>query len=203
MVRWWRRRNTPRLGAMPEFTPELVAALRERAEAGDPEAMCNLATFLYTQGRLQDAIPWAQRAWRAGDLKAGFNLGTCHLEAGDTHLADLVWTEAAQRGDADSMLCVARLALQRGDRLAAGRWLEPLLAQGQPYPITAMGVAYQDLGDVETAMRVFERAIALGDGYAMRYAARIHQAKGEHKAARRLLRSAAKATHFGLGRFEP
>jgi TPR repeat protein len=187
---------------MPEFTPELVAAFRAGAQAGDPEAMCNLAAFLYLQGRLKDSILWAQRAWRAGDLNAGFNLGTWHLEAGDTHLADLVWTQAAQRGDADSMLCVARLALQRGDRRAAGRWLEPLLAQSQPYPITAMGVAYRDHGDVETAMRAFERAIALGDGYAMRYAARIHQAKGDHKTARRLLRSAAGATHFGLGRFD-
>jgi len=132
---------------------------------------------------------------------AGFNLGAIYLEADDTHRADLVWQKVAALGDADAMMCVARLALQRDDRVAAKKWIEPLLlAQDQPYPITALGVALRDSGDESTAVRIFDRAVALGDGYAMEYAARIHWAHGDIEAATEVRRRAEGATRYGWGR---
>lgn len=130
---------------------------------------------------------------------AGFNLGSIYLEAGDTHRADLVWQKVAALGDADAIMCAARLALQRDDRVAAEKWIEPLLAQDQPYPITALGVAFRDNGDEDTAMRMFDRAIALGDGYAMEYAARTHEACGDAEGATELRERATGAVRYGWG----
>jgi hypothetical protein len=161
--------------------------------------MANLGAHLAGQGRLTEAIDWTERAWDGGNVTAGFNLGTFYTQAGDTHRADLVWTKAAQLGDPDAMMCVARLALQRGDRAVADRWLPHVLGQGQPYPITALGVAYRDSGDTVTALRVFDRAIALDDAYAMEYAARIHDRNGDTNLAARLREQAARSTRFGWG----
>jgi hypothetical protein len=47
--------------------------------------MANLGVHLAQQGRLADAIDWTGRAWRAGNITAGFNLGTFYSQAGDTH----------------------------------------------------------------------------------------------------------------------
>lgn len=209
MLNWFRRRaQSPRATPEPSsdadgaLTPAFLADLatmRAEAEAGDPEAMANLGVHLHQQGLLAEAITWTERAWQAGNVTAAFNLGGFHERAGDTHLADLIWTKAAQLGDADAMTCVARLALRRGDRAAADRWLPGLLAQDQPYPITALGVAYREHGDDATALRVFERAIALGDAYAMEYAARIHQSNGDIAAATALRRQAESSHRFGWG----
>lgn len=184
------------------LSPSLLAEMQAGAQAGDPEAMANFGAYLLQQGRLAEAIEWTECAWQQGYLDAGFNLGTMYAEAGDTHRADLVWTRVAQLGDPDAMMCLARLALRRGDRSTADRWLEPVLGQDQPYPITALGVAYRDSGDLDTALRVLDRAIILGDGYAMEYAARIHQQRGDIDTATRLLAQAAGSTRYGWGPIE-
>jgi TPR repeat protein len=181
------------------LSPDFLERVRSAAEAGDSEAMANLGAHLAQQGLLADAIDWTERAWRGGNLTAGFNLGTFYSQAGDTHRADLVWTEAAQLGDPDAMMCVARLALQRGDRATADRWLALVLGQSQPYPITALGVAYRDNGDTATALRVFDRAIALGDAYAMEYAARIQERNGNTDTADRLREQAMQSPQYGWG----
>lgn len=147
MKGWWQRRRgeEPRLPATPgsqtgrvggtggKFDPSLLAAVRAQAEAGDPEAMANLGAHFYQQGDHAQGIRWSELAWQAGNLMAGFNLGTFYVDSGDTHRADLVWTEAAERGDPDAMMCVARLALRRNDRSVADRWLVQVLGQDQPY----------------------------------------------------------------------
>jgi TPR repeat protein len=181
------------------LSPDFLDRVRYAAETGDPEAMANLGAALAQQGRLAEAIDWTERAWRGGHLTAGFNLGTFYSQAGDTHRADLVWTEAAQLGDPDAMMCVARLALQRGDRATADRWLPRILGQDQPYPITALGIAYRDNGDTATALHVFDRAITLGDAYAMDYAARIHERNGNTDTAARLHEQAQRSTRYGWG----
>lgn len=214
-MRWFQRRraDSRRPSLPPEhhepdmtddgtFSHAFLATVRTGAEAGDPESMANLGAHLYQQGRLAEAIDWTERAWRAGNLTAAFNLGTFYVETGDTHLADLIWTKAAELGDPDAMMCVARLALQRGDRSAADRWLDRVLGQDQPYPITALGVAYRDCGDPVTAMRIFQRAITLGDAYAMEYAARIHQDRGDVITASRLRARATNSRYYGLGAVE-
>lgn len=202
-MRWWRRRKTDetRLGIDDDFrfSSEAVAEIRRDAEAGDPEAMANWGGHLGQHGHLREAIQWSERAWQAGNLAAGFNLGTFHERAGDTHRADMVWTEVAAAGDPDAMMCVARLALRRGDRAAADRWLQPVLDQDQPYPVTALGVAYREYGDLDTALRLFDRAIAMGDGYAMEYAARIHERQGDAATAAGLRNDATTARRYGWG----
>jgi TPR repeat protein len=216
VMRWFQRRRAnsrrqpldPAQPQEPDMTVDgtlghaFLDAVLTAAEAGDPEAMANLGVHLYQQGRLAEAIDWTERAWRAGNVTAAFNLGSFYIETGDTHRADLIWTKSAELGDPDAMMCVARLALQRGDRSAADRWLDRVLGQDQPYPITALGVAYRDCGDPVTALRIFERAIALGDAYAMEYAARIHQHNGNIIAATRLRARATDSHRYGLGAIE-
>jgi len=184
------------------ITAAALATVRAHADAGDPEAMANLGAHFYQIGDHIQGISWTERAWSAGNLNAGFNLGTFYLNSGDTHRADLIWTQAAERGDADAMMCVARLALGRGDEAVADKWRERILVQDQPYPITALGVAYRDHADPITAMRIFARSIALGDAYAMEYAARIHELNGDISAARQLRTQAAQSTRFGWGLIE-
>jgi uncharacterized protein HemY len=77
--------------------------------------------------------------------------------------------------------------------------LPVVLGQDQPYPITALGVAYRDSGDTTTALRVFDRAIALGDAYAMEYAARIHEYNGNTDTAARLREQAMHSPRYGWG----
>ena len=204
VMRWWRRQrktDETRLGIDGDiqFTSEAVAEIQRGAEAGDPEAMANWGGHLGQHGHLREGIQWSERAWQAGNLAAGFNLGTFHERAGDTHLADLVWTEVAGAGDPDAMMCVARLALRRGDRAAADSWLEPVLKQDQPYPVTSLGVAYREYGDLDTALRLFDRAIAMGDGYAMEYAADIYEYRGDAVTAAKLRKQAATARRYGWG----
>lgn len=50
-----------------------------------------------------------------------------------------MWQMVTAHGNADAMMCVFWLALQRYDRVAAETWVEPLLAPDQPYSITALG----------------------------------------------------------------
>lgn len=205
VIRWWRRRresaSETRLGLDGDirFTPEALAEIRRDAEAGDPQAMADWGAHLGQQGQLREAIQWSERAWQAGNLTAGFNLGTFHEQAGDTHRADLVWTQAGAAGDPDAMMCAARLALRRGDRAAADRWLGPVVDQEQTYPVTALGVAYREHGDLDIALRLFDRAIVLGDGYAMEYAARIHEDRGDATTAAQLHTHATTARRYGWG----
>jgi hypothetical protein len=98
--------------------------------------------------------------------------------AGDAERARVVWEQAAELGDPDAMLGLVRQAFGRGDAAGAERWVPAILVQDEAYPITALGVAFRDRGDLEQAERAFLRAEELGDGYAMEYRARILAARG-------------------------
>jgi tetratricopeptide (TPR) repeat protein len=163
-----------------------LSKLRRAARAGDPEAMANLGTALCQSGRYAEGTAWLEKAWRAGNVVAGFNLGTFAQTQGHLNRAEVIWTEIAATGDVDAMLCLARLALGRGDHDEAARWMEPILGQEDTFPVCALGVAFRDSGDEATAMRLFHTAIAGGDPYAMDYAARIYDARGETEHAAQL-----------------
>lgn len=210
MRRWFHRRSAKdtakaarpvpeSAGGDTSFGEDFIGQARNGAADGEPEAMANLGAVFYQQGRLAEAVGWTERAWQAGNVTAGFNLGTFYLEMGDTHRADLVWTRAGELGDPDAMMCAARLALRRGDRTVADRWVPLILNQDQPYPITALGVAFRDHGDWATALRIFDRAITLGDGYAMDYAAAIHQRDGDLDRAAQLRALATDSRRYGWG----
>jgi tetratricopeptide (TPR) repeat protein len=156
-----------------------LSELRRAARAGDLESMANLGTALCQSGRYEDGTAWLEKSWRAGNAMAGFNLGAFAQMRGHLDRAEAIWTEVAATGDVDAMLCLARLALGRGDRVGAARWIEPILGQEEAFPVSALGVAFRDSGDEATAMRLFHAAIARGDPYAMDYAARLYDARGE------------------------
>lgn len=164
-----------------------MASVRRAAEAGHTGAGGILGAALCQAGRYAEGIPWLEGAWAAGDVDAGFNLGTFAKLQGDLNRAEAIWrkvADTAASGSADAMLGLARLALERGDRGEAARWIEPVLGQDDGYPVTALGVAFRDDGDQSTALRLFHAAIGRGDPYAMEYAARIYDARGaaEHAA---------------------
>lgn len=136
---------------------------------------------------------WWSRAWAAGNVVAGYNLGVLHTAAGDANRAQVIWEKAAALGDPDAMLGLVQQALDRGDGAGVERWAPAILAQGEAFPITALGVAFRDRGDLERAVEAFVRAEDLGDGYAMESRARILDGRGQHEAADRLRARAATA----------
>ncbi|MET8630889.1 tetratricopeptide repeat protein [Kitasatospora sp. NPDC004669] len=172
---------------------EELAELTAGAELGDDVAMGNLAVALHLRGDRAGALHWWGKAWAAGNVVAGYNLGMLHTAAGDANRAQVVWEKAAALGDPDAMLGLVKQALDRGDAAGVERWAPVILAQDEAFPITALGVALRDHGDLARAMRAFLRAEELGDGYAMEYRARILAARGQHEEADALRARAARA----------
>ncbi|MFI6492288.1 hypothetical protein [Streptomyces sp. NPDC050564] len=155
--------------------------------------MANLGAALYVEGDRTGALHWWNRAWEAGNVTAGFNLGTLHAQAGDTNRAQVVWERAAAQGDPDAMLGLVKQALERGDLATVERWSSVIKAQQEAFPITALGVALRDHGREAEAVSAFVRAEELGDAYAMEYRARILDARGAHQKAAGLRARAATA----------
>ncbi|MEW1908061.1 hypothetical protein AB0442_06320 [Kitasatospora sp. NPDC085895] len=162
--------------------PAELAELETEAESGDVLAMANLGAALIAVDRAR-ALTWLTRAWDAGNVGAGFNLGTLHSLAGDTNRAQVIWERSAALGDPDAMLGLVRQALDRGDRATVDRWAPLILDQDEAYPVTALGVAFRDHGDPDRAVQAFLRAESLGDAYAMEYRARLLDARGAHAEA--------------------
>lgn len=203
MMRWFRRRSEPddevvsvRLpaGRPAEVPPDdELAELTAAALQGDDVAMGNLAAALHLKGDRTGALHWWGTAWAAGNVVAGFNLGMQYEVAGDANRAQVIWEKAAALGDPDAMLGLVKQALGRGDASGVERWVPVILAQDEAFPITALGVAFRDHGDVERAVQTFLRAEELGDGYAMEYRARILAHRGQHEEAAALRARAATA----------
>lgn len=200
---WWFRRRSERdeelvSVRLPAGRAEMpsereLADLTAGAELGDDVAMGHLAAALHLKGDQVGALHWWGKAWAAGNLVAGYNLGMLHAVAGDENRAQVVWEKAAALGDPDAMLGLVKQALERGDAVGVDRWAPVILAQDEAFPITALGVAFKDCGDLERAMQAFLRAEELGDGYAMEYRARILAARGQHEEADTLRARAATA----------
>ncbi|MFB6811873.1 hypothetical protein [Streptomyces sp. NPDC056387] len=184
MARWFRRRSKP---------DEELAELVVEAELGEDVAMGNLATALHLKGDRVGALRWWGRAWAAGNVVAGFNLGMLYAVAGDANQAQVIWEKVAALGDPDAMLGLVKQALDRGDAAGVDRWAPVILAQDEAFPITALGVAFRDHGDLTRAVQAFLRAEDLGDGYAMEYRARILAAQGLDEEADALRARAATA----------
>lgn len=180
-------------GRAPTLPDEELAELMAAAERGDDVAMGNVAAALYLKGDRAGALHWGSRAWAAGNVLAGYNLGILHAEAGDANRAQVVWERTAALGDPDAMLGLVKQALDRGDAAGVERWAPVILAQDEVFPITALGVAFRDRGDLERAIQAFLRAEELGDGYAMEYRARILAVQGQHEEADALRARAATA----------
>ncbi|MEV5944852.1 hypothetical protein [Streptomyces sp. NPDC051994] len=203
MAWWFRRRSEPdgevvsvRLSAAHEIElapDEELAELTAGAELGDDAAMGNLAAALHVKGDRTGALHWWGQAWEAGNVVAGYNLGMLHAAGGDANRAQVIWEKAAALGDPDAMLGLVKQALDRGDAAGVERWAPVILAQDEAFPITALGVAFRDCGDLARAVQAFLRAEGLGDGYAMEYRARILAAWGQHEEADALRARAATA----------
>ncbi|WP_158835423.1 hypothetical protein [Streptomyces sp. NRRL S-350] len=174
-------------------TPESLAAVRAAAERGLPVAMANYGTALLSEGDQAGALHWLTRSWEAGNVTAGFNLGTLHWMAGNRHQTQLLWEQAATRGDVDAMLGLVRLAFERDDRSTIERWVPRIYAQDLAFPITTVGVAFSERGCTSEALRAFTIAGDLGDAHAMEYRADILETRGDHEQAAALRARAATA----------
>jgi TPR repeat protein len=179
-----------------QVTAESLAAFRAAAEQGLPVDMANYGTALHAAGDQAGALHWLTRSWEAGNVIAGFNLGTLHWTAGNRNQARLIWEQAAAHGDVDAMLGLVRLAFERDDRPTIEHWVPRIYAQDLAFPITAVGVAFRARGHTSEALRAFTIAGDLGDAYAMEYQAEILEAHGEHEQAHTLRARAAGAEHL-------
>ena len=145
--------------------------------------MANHGTALHSAGDQAGALHWYTRSWEAGNVIAGFDLGTLHRTAGNHHQARLIWEQAATRGDVDAMIGLVRPAFEQDDRPTIECWTRRIYAQDLAFPITAVGVAFGAHGYTSEALRGFTIAGDLGDAYAMEYRAEILAARGEHEQA--------------------
>jgi TPR repeat protein len=80
-------------------TPQSLALIERAARAGRPRAMANYGLALHQRGEHAKALGWSQRAWDAGNVGAGFNLGTLYQVQGETNRAEVIWQKAAALGD--------------------------------------------------------------------------------------------------------
>lgn len=181
----------PEFGPDGQPTPASLARMERGARSGNPVDMANYGLALHSRGDRAEGLSWLEKAWRAGNAGAGFNLGTVYRSQGDTNRAAVTWEQAAGLGDPDAMVGLVRLALERGAPEAATRWVDPVLRQHEVFPITALGVAFRDHGDDDTALRAFAHATGLGDPYAMEYAAEVFESRGSTELAAALRGRAA------------
>jgi len=175
------------------FTPESLTRIKAAAEQGHVIAMANLGTELFATGDRAGARRWLRRAWDAGNVPAGFNLGMLHATAGDANQAQVIWERCAELGDADAMLGLVRQALERGQPASAERWMRAIFDQPDVFPITALGFAFAEHGHVPQAVLTYRVAVDRGDAFAMEYLAAILDSQGSHEEATELRQRAATA----------
>ena len=168
------------------FTAESLARIRAAAERGHVIAMANLGAGLLAAGDRAGALRWLGKAWEAGNVPAGFNLGMVYAMAGDANRAQVIWERCAELGDADAMLGLVRQALERGEPASAERWLHAIFSQPDVFPVTALGFALAEHGHVAEAVSTYRIAVDRGDAYAMEYLADILDSQGSREEAKAL-----------------
>ncbi len=119
--RFGQPRKKPAKAASPQFTDPKMARLYRQAQAGDSDAMVNLA-FAYYQGKgvtkdFKQAVLWYRKGAEAGDAAGMYNMGVMYRDGtGVTqdYSQALHWfRQAADLGDADAMKGLA-LMYQEG-----------------------------------------------------------------------------------------
>jgi uncharacterized protein len=171
---------------------ERIAALSARAEAGDTQAMFDLALLHDLPEKpgapldLQKARDWYTRAADAGHAWAQFALGHMHdrAEAGPrNHLAARRWYEAAARqGVSEAQMQFARM-LQAGlggpaDAVEAASWYERAAHQGHEVAATRLALMHLSRevpeAELQKALSLLEFAADKLDGLAHLVLADIH-----------------------------
>lgn len=71
----------------------------DRRKHGQCLGLVAFERFDHQRGEHAEGLRWLEKAWRSGNVGAGFNLGTIYLRQGDTNRAEVVWQHAADRGD--------------------------------------------------------------------------------------------------------
>lgn len=183
----------PVFGAGGRFTAESLARIRAAAEEGHVVAMANLGAGLLAAEDRAGALLWLKKAWDAGNVPAGFNLGTVHAMAGDANQAQVIWERCAELGDADAMLGLVRQALERGEPASGERWIRAIVSQPDVFPVTALGFALAEHGHLAEAVSTYRIAVDRGDAYAMEYLADILDTQGSHEEAKTLRQRAKTA----------
>lgn len=176
-----------------QWTPASYARIKAAAKSGDAISMANLGTAMLATGDRAGAQHWLSKAWDAGNVAAGFNLGSMYTMAGDTHRAQVIWERCAELGDADAMLGLVRQALERREPASAERWVQGIYSQADAYPITALGYSLAEHGYTAQAIRAYHRSVDLGDAFAMEFLATIYERQGSGDQAAALRKRAVTA----------
>jgi TPR repeat protein len=141
--------------------------LDDRATAGDPEAMVQLALTRAAAGDAPSARQWLERAAEAGSVDALFVRGVLEESAGDQRSACDWWLRAAEAGSGDAMFNLSASAQEAGDASTAAAWLERAAEAGNGAALHNLGVQALESGDTAMAHTWFEHAAGTGRAESM------------------------------------
>lgn len=145
---------------------EAKAAYRQAADAGVPEAACNLAEILEDEGDLSSAEDSYRRADQL-DFSGGA-FGLAGLARRQDKVAEaLGWLRRAESlGDVDATMNLGLLLKETGDLNGALDAYRRAESMGDRYAAGAIGEIMTDVGSVVEAEQAYRRGLEAGDGRA-------------------------------------
>ena len=145
---------------------EAKAAYREAADAGLPEAACNLAEILEDEGDVAGAEAQYRRADQLGFSGGAFGLAQLANRQGRIDEA-LGWLRRADSlGDVDATMNLGLLLKDSGDLPGALDAYRRAEERGDRYAPGAIGQILVDLDAIDEARHAYKRGLDAGDGRA-------------------------------------
>jgi tetratricopeptide (TPR) repeat protein len=145
-------------GHLDESLEDLRRALTAKEKAGGPEtpdvalSINNISLVLVEMGDLEQALVYIDRAADIMERRLGPN----HFSTG------VMLSNRAEILNALGRFQEAQKGAQRALAILAVE-TDPE-GMGVSFPITALGIAHLELGDVDPALRLLEKAVAIRDG---------------------------------------
>ena len=140
---------------------------REKAAAGDAEAMYNLAGLLVKQGKSGEAEEWYRKAAAAGNAEAPADLGDLLVKQGKDDQAGEWYRKAAAAGIARATYNVGVLLHRQGNDDQAEECFRKAATAGIAEAMYSLGVLLHGQGNDDQAEEWYRKAAAAGNAEAM------------------------------------
>ena len=173
-------------------------SMRRQAEAGDTDAMTNLASGLLASSRDGEAEHWYRKAAQAGNAEAMTGLGWLLEHTDRAADAEQWYREAADEGHLLAMTRLAGLLSRTGRLGGAEQWWRQAASLGDIGAMVDLGAFLANNGgDMTQAEQWFRKAAEAGHDGAMNNLGLIRLSAGKTDQAEQWFRKAAEAGHIG------